>query len=300
MPSSSQRVIDTAPLVIDPAPLVINTAPLAYPAEGSGERPSIMLRTDPSSLVFDPRSDQLYVADSYSGAIVRVERDTQQRVATIESGGVIATDRIGGIALAPDGTLYISRIGHGQAGAIYRVAPESRPEPLARVPARPWRGGLVHDGERLFATQYMRSSSGAFDGSIVEVDLANGTCSNVLDGFLHPTGIAKLGNVLVVADARRRAVFRVSLAGGRGVLRLQLAGDIDRPEDVCACGGDSVLVTTFDDSIGRGTVRRLWLDGHSALIAEGPWDPRGVATDGDRVFVAMRRTGTVMVFDLMC
>ena len=164
---------------------------------------------------------------------------------------------------------------------------------------RVWRGGLVHDGERMFATQFMRSNSGAFDGSVVEIDPTTGACSHVIDGFLHPTGIAKVGNVLVIADARQRAVFRVALAGGRGVFRLQLAGAIDRPEGVCGYDGDSVLVTTFDDSIGRGTVRRLWLDGRrQELVAEGPWEPRGVATDGERVFVAMRRSGMVMVFDI--
>jgi DNA-binding beta-propeller fold protein YncE len=257
----------------------------------------IQVRADPSALVFDPHTNVLYVADGYSGAIVRVT-ENQQRVATIDSGGVITTNRIGGLALAPDGTLFASRIGNGQAGAILRIPVEGgRAEPLPKVPLRAWRGALVHDGERLFATQYMRSSSGAFDGSIVEVD-ATGTCSNVIDGFLHPTGIAKLGNVLVVADARQRAVFRVSLAGGRGVLRYQLACNIDRPDSLCACGDDSVLVTTFDDYDEQGSVVRLWLDGRSQVIARGGWEPRGIATDGARAFVAMRRTGTVKVFDL--
>ena len=258
----------------------------------------IQLRADPSCLAFDQHSQALLVADAYSGAIVRVEQHTQRRIATIESGGVIATNRIGGVALAPDGTMYVSRVGYGQAGAIYRIAPNTPPEVLAKLPQRPWRGGLVFADNRLYATQYMRSSNGPFDGAIVEVDPRTGATSMVMDGFLHPAGIAKVGPTLVIADARQRAVFRVGLVAGRAVLRLQLAADLARPDSLCACGNDSVLVTSYDDATCRGSVRRIWLDGHVRVIAEGPWEPRGVATDGERVFVAVRRTGSVMVFHL--
>jgi hypothetical protein len=50
--------------------------------------------------------------------------------------------------------------------------------------------------------------------------------------------------------------------------------------------------------LGRGSVRRIYLDGFARVIAEGAWEPRGVASDGERVFVAQRRTGTVMAFHL--
>jgi sugar lactone lactonase YvrE len=258
----------------------------------------ILVRADPSSLLFDRCTQALYVADAYAGAVIRVVGETQRRLATIDSGGVIATNRIGGIALAPDGTVFASRIGYGQAGAIVRIT-DGHATPLPKLPARPWRGDVVFADDRLYATQYLRSSSGPFEGSIVEVDPVTGACSQVIDGFLHPTGLVKLGSILVVADARQRAVFRVTVSGGRGVLRLQLAGDVDRPESLCAVDADSVLVTTFDDHTGRGAVRRIWLDGRIKTIAYGPWEPRGVATDGDRVFVATRRTGHVLVFPLI-
>ncbi len=263
------------------------------------DAPAITVCPDPSCLVFDRRTSALYVTDGgFGGSIVRVANGAQQRVATINSGGVVATNRIGGITLAPDGTLFISRIGHGQAGAIARIATDGRIQLLPGVPSRTWHGDLVHDDGQLFATRYMRSCSGPFDGSVVEVDPITGSCSMVIDGFLHPTGIAKLGQALVVADARQRAVFRISLAGGRGAFRLQLAGDIDRPDSVCACDDDSVLVTTYDDYTGYGAVRQIWLDGQARTVARGAWEPRGVATDGEHVFVATRRSGGVMAFYL--
>ena len=61
---------------------------------------------------------------------------------------------------------------------------------------------------------------------------------------------------------------------------------------------DSVLVTSYCDATGRGSVRRVWLDGQTRVIASGAWEPRGVASDGERVFVAVRRTGRVLVFPL--
>jgi sugar lactone lactonase YvrE len=277
---------------------------IAFPPDHeSTDLHPILLRADPSCLVFDQRAGTLFVADAYSGAIIRVDQQAgagarQRRIATIEPGGVLATNRIGGLALAPNGTLFASRVGYGQSGAIYRIAPGKQPVALAKVSPRQWRGGMVFDAldNRLYTTQYMRSSHGAFDGAIVEIDPATGAVSTLMDGFLHPVGITKLGPTLVVTDARQRAVFRVGMAGGRAVLRLQLASNLDRPDSICACGSDSVLVTSYDDVRCRGSVRRIWLDGHVSLIAHGSWEPRGVTTDGERVFVAMRRTGTVMAF----
>ncbi len=260
-------------------------------------RPPITVVADPVCVAL--HGDALVVADGYSGAIVRVTGEFQRRIATVDTGAMISANRVGGLAIAPDGTVYASRIGEGQVGAIFAFDPEGESRTLANVPQKVWQGALAFDAgaKRLYATQYMRSRSGAFDGAVVEVDLANGTCSNVIDGFLHPTGLALLDNVLVVADARRRAVFRVDLAGGRGVFRLQLSADVERPDSLCPCGPDAVLVTSTEDETGIGTVRKIGLDGSSEIIEQGAWEPRGVVCDGERAYVATRRNG-VLVLDL--
>lgn len=241
-------------------------------------------RDDPRGLAHDPRTGALFVADGASGTIVRLHAGQVAPVARIEPGG------LGGIALAPDGTLYVVRVGHGHAGAIVRVGAD-RTEVLERMATRYWRSGIAYDaGEHaLYTTQFVMGGRGAFDGAIVGIDLATGHASMLLDGFLKPTGIAKLGATLVVADARQRAVFRIELVAGRAVSRLQLAADVERPDAVCACGPDAVLLTSFDDETGTGTVRRLGLDGRHTVIARGAWEPRGVATDGARAFVAIPR-----------
>lgn len=262
--------------------------------------PPIVVREDPNGLAYDPRTDALYVVDGHSGAIVLVAGQRQHTLGTIETGGVLATNRVGAIALGDRGTVFVARIGHGRAGAIVRVSADGRTEELPKLPPHLWRSGLAFAGDEnvLYSTQYQCSPRGPYDGSIVAIDLASGEPSTVLDGFGKPVGIAKLGRMLVVTDARQRAVYRIEMKGGRAVHRLQLAGDLGRPEAVCACGDDSVLVSAYDDERHEGSVRRLWLDGRSRVIANGPWEPRGVATDGERVFVAAHRSGRVLVFGL--
>ncbi len=259
----------------------------------------IRVQADPSGLAYDHHIDALYIADGYSGAILSIEGGCQRRIATIDSGGVIG-ERIGGLAITPYGTLFVTRIGQGSAGGLFRVERDGQVEELSRLRPEDQRLGVTYDAREhaLYTTQFRSSAHGPCDGSIVTIDLVTGEPSTILDGFGKPVGIVKLGPTLVVADARQRAVFRVELASGRAVLRLQLAGDLGCPDSLCSYGLDSVLVTTFDEPSQRGSLRRLWLDGRHQVIGSGPWQPRGVATDGERAFVAMRRGGQVMVFQV--
>ncbi len=257
----------------------------------------VYVNADPNGLAYDAHSVSLYVADAYAGTILCIEGDRHRPLATIDSGGVIG-ERIGGLAITPYGTLFVTRIGHGSAGGVFRVEPDGQTEQLGRLPADVHRLGVTYDAREhaLYTTQFRGSARGAHDGSIVVIDLASGEPSTLLDGFAKPVGIEKLGEMLVVADARQRAVFCIELLSGRAVRRLQLAGDLGRPDSLCAYGPDSVLVTSYDNDTERGSLRRLWLDGRQLVIASGAWQPRGVTTDGERAFVAMRHGGQVMVF----
>jgi len=261
---------------------------------------AIPVRADANGLAFDRRTHALYVADSYRGAIVRLDGDRQRRLATIEAGDVLGTERLGALALTPYGTLFATRPGYGQAGGVFRIEADGQVEALDKLSPRVARLGITYDATEhaLYTTQFLTSRRGAYDGSVVMVDLVTGEPSTVIDGFGKPLGIVKLGPTLVVADARQRAVFRIDLVAGRAVRRLQLTAELARPHSMCSCGPDSVLITSFDDAAQRGAVCRLWLDGRIQMIARGAWEPRGVATDGERAFVAARRAGKVLVFRL--
>jgi hypothetical protein len=118
----------------------------------------------------------------------------------------------------------------------------------------------------------------------------------VADDLLKPVGVAGFGHVLVVSDARMGLVLRFDLVDGRAVSRSVLAHGL-RPDAICAIDGRSLLVTSYDDVTHEGALDRLWLDGRRARIATGAWQPRGVATDGQRAYVSARR-GRVLVFAL--
>jgi len=264
------------------------------------ELDSIPIPGEPTRLAYDAAAGVLYVACGASGALLRIDDAGPQRIATIDSGGVTATTRIGGLALSPSGTLYASRIGYGRAGAIFRVEPGCHVEPLRGLAAQVWRLGIAYgDGDRMLcATQFHRSVHGPHSGAIIQIDLVDGYVSTLLEGFAKPVGVAKLGSSLLVTDARQRSVFRAELAEGSAVACKAIARDLARPDAICACGPDSVLVTCYDDMDRRGAVLQLWLDGHMREVAHGAWDPRGVATDGEHVFVSARRSDRVLVFAL--
>ena len=265
-----------------------------------GDLDAIPVRADAHGLAFDRRTHALYVADSYRGALVRLDGDRQRRIATLEAGRVLGHGRIGALAITPYGTLFATRPGHGQAGGVSRIEANGQVEALDKLSPRVVRLGITYDAtaHALYTTQFLISPRGAHDGSVVMIDLVTGEPSTVIDGFGKPLGIVKLGATLVVADARQRAVFRVDLVAGRAVRRLQLTAALARPDSMCGCGPDAVLITSFDEAAQLGAVSRLWLDGRIQTIARGAWEPRGVATDGERVFVAARRAGKLLVFRL--
>src|SRR5262245_17791818 len=117
---------------------------------------------DPNGLVFDADTDTLYAADARSGAIWALDGNRRVRVARIESDGVVTTRRISGIAATPYGTLYVARLGHGRAGALFRVEPDGTCMALDGIDARFWRLGLHYDARAhvVYSTQFMKSRSG--------------------------------------------------------------------------------------------------------------------------------------------
>ncbi len=260
----------------------------------------ILLRADPNGLAFDRHTGALYVADGASGAIIRIDGDRQSRIATIESGGVVCSNRIAGLAITPYGTLFVARLGYGRTGAVFRIEPDGQLDALPGLSPTHWRLGVAYDPHDhvLYSTQFSKALDGPFGGCVVEIDLVDGFVSSVIDGFVKPVGVAKLGSSLLVADARQRAVFRVELSAGKAIACRRLAADIDRPDSICACGPESALVSCYDESTRRGAIRQLWLDGRTRTIATGVWEPRGIATDGERVFVAARRASRVLVVPL--
>jgi len=141
------------------------------PPEDTLRHLAIAVPADPNGLAYDPGSDTLYVADG-GGAVLAIEHGCSRRVATIPAVGC-TTDELGGIAVAPDGTLYVARLGHGHAGAV--CSGITRRGAIAELPGLSpdaWRLGVVHDpAERaLYTTQYDKTAAGPCDGAVVRIE----------------------------------------------------------------------------------------------------------------------------------
>ena len=260
----------------------------------------IHVAADPNGLAYDRDADTLYVADGDSGAVLAIDRGRHRRLATIDAAGVAGGNRLGGIALTPDGTLYVARIGHGRAGAIFRIEHGAVTQ-LEHLSPHAWHLGVIHDAAEhaLYATQFRKAVAGHCDGSVVRIDLATGRVVPVIDDLQKPVGVAKLGSTLLVTDAGQRAVFRVELTAGRVAPRTQLVACLDRPDSIVAARGqDMALLTTYHSGTRVGSVRQLWLDGRMETLARGDWEPRGIATDGKRAFVSIRGGSRVLVLQL--
>ncbi len=265
----------------------VSSAPPALPA---GSTFAIPVQVDPYGLVLDSTGQHLYVADGRSGGIVRVNRDDHDIVARVPAGGVAERHRIGGLAIARDGSIYASRLGYGRAGTLMRFAREgAEPEELPGLQAHVWRAGLAYSATEhvLYVSQFVEAAAGRFTGSILEVDLADGASSLVAAGFTQPVAVARVGTDLVVADAGARAVYVIRMHGGRAIAIRELASDLGRPVACCAFDGGSALVATYDEASKLGAVHCIDLGCGVRTLLSGSWSPRGIATDGTRVFVAL-------------
>ena len=265
---------------------------------GTPDLRPIHLRGDPNGIAYDAHGEALYVADGNAGAIIRVRGDTQQRVATLPAEGIVA-DRLAGLAVTPYGTLYVTRVGYGMSGGVIRVEPDGTFALLPNLPAERYRCGITYDAHQhvLYVTEFHKSRTGATGGAVIEIDLQDDYVTPLVEGFVKPVGVARLGDMLVVADAGQRALCAVELQGGRPKQTRVLADDVDRPDTLCALA-DSLLVTTYEPDRRFGALRRVWLDGTSEVLAQGPWEPRGVDTDGRYAYVAARRASRVLVFEI--
>jgi sugar lactone lactonase YvrE len=248
----------------------------ALPAHGPS---ALYFNADPNGLAL--ANGVLYVADAETGTIMRGDSTP---LATIY--GDETCDCVRGLAAAPDGSLYATT-----RHSVFRIMPDGSTIELD-LPPEPVRFGVACRGRAVYATQYSNSITGPCDGKVVRI--ADGRVSTIACGLGKPVGLAWVADALLVVDAAQRGVFAID---GRRCVRALAALDA-RPDAICAYGASSALVTTYDDVERRGAVVRVWLDGSSREVATGDWEPSGIATDGELVFVSVRHGGRVLVLTI--
>lgn len=290
-PAESQLSAGTSIAV---AACVRSSLARVHPPAPDDDFESIAVPADPNGLAYDPRTATLYVADG-GGAVFAVAHGQARRIATIDAAGCVA-NQLGGIAVAPDGTIWVARLGHGHAGAIFEITPGGRMSQLPGLSPQAWHLGLTYDAaaHALYATRYDKRATGPCDGAVIRIDLATGAVTSVLADLCKPVGVARIGDELWVSDARRGTMLCATLGARGRVGSITWLAGIDRPDSVAACS-DGVVLTTYDPETGIGSVCRVASAGAVTTLATGVWQPRGIACDGTHAFVAIRGAGQILV-----
>ncbi|TNC11758.1 serine/threonine protein kinase [Methylobacterium terricola] len=196
-----------------------------------------------------------------------------------------------GIATAPDGTVYVSNWGAGTverigvdgvrstaltgiaapagiaidgAGAVFvasysdddvlRLAPDGTRTRVASGLATPAGLGFAADGRLLVANRAA--------GEIVSIDLSNGTQRILARSLSLPVGVVEMMDGSVITSQYGGRVTRILADGSTQ----ELGASFSRPGvGIVADGPDAVLVADN----GASVVRRVSMDGRSAVVASG-------------------------------
>jgi DNA-binding beta-propeller fold protein YncE len=261
----------------------------------------IDIQAEPNGLVYRADQQQLYIADDDNNRVlVRSDDGATQIYAEIPNpSDDPGADGLGDLTFDADGALYVPRFGFGMPGlgALFRVPPGGQPEQLSGINDEWRRLGLDYDDARgrLYVATYTRDADDVYTGWVAVVDPSAGAESILVSGLSKPVGLAVIGDALFVADQDQRRLYRVDLTAATPALEL-LTDELQSLDLIEATPAGDLLVLGFDKASGRGRVYRVSQTGAYTVLAEGEWEPRGIAFDGvRRIFISARHTQTLVV-----
>ena len=261
----------------------------------------IDVQAEPNGLYYHATQESLYIADDDNNRIlVRTDDGMLGVFAEIPNpSGDPGADGLGDLDFAADGSLYVPRFGFGMPGlgAIFRVTPAGQPEQIMGVNADWRRVGLDYDDERglLYVATFSKDAEGVFTGWVATVDPVAGVETKIVEGMSKPVGIAVVGDSLFVGDQNLRQLFRVDLTAAQPALEL-VSDEFESLDLMEATPDGNLLVLSYDTANSVGRVYRVTPQGAITTVAEGAWEPRGIAFDGvSRIFVSARDSQTIVV-----
>ncbi|MBZ5714228.1 hypothetical protein [Nannocystis pusilla] len=261
----------------------------------------IDVQAEPNGLHYRADEQRLYIADDDNNRVlVRDEDGTIAVFAEIANpSNDPGSDGLGDLDFAADGTLFVPRFGFGMPGlgAIFQVAPGGAPEAIAGVNDEWRRVGLDYDDARglLWVSTYSRDADDVYTGWIAGVDPVAGVETMLLGGLSKPVGIAVLGDTLFVGDQAQRQVFKVDLTAATPALTL-VSDEFESLDLMETTPDGALLVLSYDTANSAGHVYRVTAEGAITTVAQGDWEPRGIAFDGvSRIFVSARDTQQIVV-----
>ncbi len=251
----------------------------------------IDVQAQPNGLYWRGDLSQLFIADDDENRILTRDDDGKGAVfAEIPNpSGDPGTDGLGQIDFAADGSLYVPRFGFDDPslGAVFRVDPNGTALPIPGLKTDVRRVGLDFDDTSgvLYVGTFTKDSGGVFSGWVAAVDPEKGTEKTVIEGFVKPVGIIALGGKLYVGDQPTRKIYSVDLADPKLVV---LNDDLVSLDQFIHTGDeDSFFSIAYDEGLSTGYVYRVRTDGTYTTVAQGQWEPRGIAFDGaSRIYVS--------------
>lgn len=261
----------------------------------------IDVQAEPNGLHYRADQATLYIADDDNNRVLtRADDGTFGVFVEIPNpSGDPGADGLGDLDFAADGTLFVPRFGFGMPGlgAIFQVTPDGVATAIAGVNDAWRRVGLDYDDARglLYVATYSRDADDVYTGWIASVDPKAGVEATIVSGLVKPVGIAVIGDALFVGDQVDRRLYRVDLDAAAPALSL-VSDEFESLDLMQATPDGDLLVLSYDTANSRGRVLRVTPDGAITIVAEGAWEPRGIAFDGvSRIFVSARDSQTIVV-----
>ncbi|MGW2911913.1 SMP-30/gluconolactonase/LRE family protein [Streptomyces asoensis] len=281
----------TAALLTSVAAATASTEPLSEPH--LADRFSLAAGQQPENITVD-RTGSAYLTFSFARQIVRIAPGGHARVlATLPAPAKASTPNlgkafVGGIALADDGTLYVTyATGTADLTGVWAVHPGGRPHRIAALPADGLPNGLALDQrtQKLYVTDSVH-------GVVYRLPARGGEATVWARGeALEPSTFAganglKLHNGAVWAtNLDKGTVLRIPVTAHGAAGRIQVhATGMPSIDDFAFTGRGDTLLAARDDN----QVDLVRPDGtHTAVLtsADGLQTPTSVAVHGHTVYV---------------
>lgn len=235
---------------------------------------------DPNGLFWDQAGQRLLVADDDGNRILQW---TDQHGFELVQNLLASAGKgpgLGQLVMTADGTIFVTRFGHGTTGDVVRVPRASEPEIVPGLdPTRRRIGLAVSSTGQLFDAWFARADDGSRQGAISQLEASGGE-REVIAGLTKPIGVLVLAGRLFVSDQDRGQI---------------LAAPLDNPAQTsvfASIPGPDLLASGPDGSVFSGSTSGAvyWIDasGVASELAKGFGQVRGVAYDPAqrRLFVA--------------
>lgn len=235
---------------------------------------------DPNGLIWDERTQALYVADDNNNRILKwTDTGSFSKVVDLPKGAAEGAG-LGQLVILQDGSIVVTRFGYGTVGDVVVVSNAGVPSIVPNLDPVRRRIGLTQTADgKLFDSWFVRMANGARAGSIGALTLS-GAEPEVITGLKKPVGVLAVGDALFVSDQDLGQILKAPLASPA---TYTVFATVATP-DLLAAGPNGDLFVGG----AAGSLYRVSANGQVSLFKGGFQTVRGVAYDAKnrRVFVA--------------